>query len=73
MKAGLPKPKAVILTYPLADNNQMWVEPMSAFEEGVSAEDKAVIDEFMKEQVSTEYSIQYVAISLLLVAATRLK
>lgn len=58
MKTGLPKPKAIILTYSVAEHNKLWTEPISAFDNGVSEEEKKKIEELFKEPVSTEYSIQ---------------
>lgn len=58
LRNGLERPRAILPTYPKTDNQRGWSEPMQAFTDALTDEEKVALDKLMAEPVCTNYPIK---------------
>lgn len=58
IRNGLERPRAILPTYPKTDNQQGWSEPMQAFTDALTDEEKVALDKLLAEPVCTNYPIK---------------
>ena len=58
LRHGLTRPRAILPTYPKTDNERGWNEPMQAFLDQASDEEKADLTKLLAQPVCTNYPIK---------------
>lgn len=58
LRNDLECPRAILPTYPKTDNERGWSEPMQAFTEALTDEEKVALEKLLAEPVCTNYPIK---------------